>query len=240
MKSLSYWAKAHVRTARLLIVLLHILAMLLAYEVGVALYAWQSRPCAEVWPWLTLAFMLCLRWMFPRRSAAPSATRRYWRSRLVLLGMVCASWGLVGLAGHSAAHWASQPELISQNTASPRLALAYGQAPLLMAEGQRPEQMKAGYKWLIAKKKAFIKAKVHRALGKKPLNEGDKIALTLLALAIFALLGSLVAALACNLSCAGQDAAALVVILLGGLGLGLGLVAALKAIWPRNSEKGLP
>lgn len=249
MKHLSHWAKRHPLQARIIIVAAHSLAMLLSFEVGIWLYA-QYDLAWPVWAFpALLALMAWVRNTYPVQHSQPEPAsgvrhQHYRRTRRALAGATLCAWTLVLLVGN---HEARQSELPEEAPHPPSywqtIPVAQGQMPLLMTESNKSVQVQTVFKWLKTKKKAQIQKRVQQF--RRRSNGGDidaagQVLLTLLVILLAAGLEMLVLALACNLSCAGQEAVALIV---GLFGTGLilwGAIAAIIAIWRKSSEGAYP
>ena len=246
MKSLSYWAKSHPLQAQVFIVAIHTIAAATTFKTGVWLYARHD----VAWPiWffpLLLALTAGVKIAYPRKrltETAISADHRYWRSRQLMFGMTLCAWLLVLLAGNRTAQWSVQPSASVENTAK-RSPAAYSQMPLLMTDGGKVMYAKTAFKWLKIKKKTYFEKKVQRirqqAAGRSGLDPVVQVLLTLLTLAVASFLALLIAGLACELSCSGQEGLAVLVAVLGGGLLLWGLIATMIAIWRVSDGEGSP
>ncbi len=242
MKKLSYWAKSHPLRARVIIVAIHTIAAAAAFKIGVWLYARHD----VAWPiWFFPLMLMVTAWIkieYPgKHSPKPvrSTDRRYWRSRQVIFGMTLCAWLLVLLAGNRTAQWSVQPADSVGNTIE-RSPAAYGQMPLLMTDGGKMMYAKTAFKWLKIKKKTYFEKKVQRirqqAAGSRGLDPVVQVLLTLVTILVASFLALLIAGLACELSCSGQEGLALLVALVGGGLLIWGLIAAIIAIWRVDGE----
>ena len=90
-------------------------------------------------------------------------------------------------------------------------------------------------KW--KERKKLLKEQIRGIKKTNELSKGEKVALTILA--VLAALGLLflVASLACNLSCSGSDAAAVIVGLGGGALVIVLLVVAIRAIYNKKRKE---
>jgi hypothetical protein len=251
MKHLSYWAKRHPLKARAVIVAAHALAMTLAFASGIWFYA----CCGVAWPmWafpLIVALMAWARSAYPaarpRGTADPAAAdRRYWRARRAIGGATACAWSLVLLLGNHVAQESERPDEAPEAVSERPAPTAYGQMPLLMTEGAKPDRVRTTFKWLKVKQKKWARKQVqqlrrHAAQGAAgSMDPVAQVLLTLLIVVAAAFLEMLVLILACDLSCSGQETAALLV---GVLGTGLivwGAVAGIIAIWRKSDAEGGP
>ncbi len=241
MKNLSYWAKSHPLHARGIIVAIHTIAAAAAFKTGVWLYA-RHDVAWPVWFFpLLLAITAWVKITYPLPETARSADHRYWRSRQVLFGMTLCAWLLVLLAGNRTAQWSVQPADSVGNTIK-RSPAAYSQMPLLMTDGGQAMHVKTAFKWLKIKKKTYFEEKVKRirqqAAGSRGLDPVVQVLLTLLTLIVASFLALVIAGLACELSCSGQEGLALLVVFLGGGLLIWGLIATIIAIWRASDTEG--
>ncbi len=246
MKNLSYWAKSHPLQARAIIVAIHTITATAAFKTGIWLFARHD----VAWPiWffpLLLAVTAGVKIAYPSKRLSTtiiSADRRYWRSRQVMCSMTLCAWLLVLLAGNRTAQWSVQPTASVGNTAE-RSPAAYSQMPLLMTEGGKAMYAKTAFKWLKIKKKTYLEKKVQRirqqAAGSRGLDPVVQVLLTLLTLLVASFLAFMIAGLACNLSCSGQEGLAVLVAVLGGGLLIWGLIATIIAIWRVSDGEGSP
>ena len=246
MKNLSYWAKSHPLQARAIIIAIHTIAAVAAFKTGIWLYARHD----VAWPvWFFPLLLTVTAWIkiqYPSKHStetAFSADRRYWRSRQAMFGMTLCAWLLVLLAGNRTAQWSVQSSTSVGNTLE-RSPAAYGQMPLLMTDGGKMMYAKTAFKWLKIKKKTYFEKKVQRirerASGNRSLDPAAQVLLTLLTLLVASFLALLIAGLACELSCSGQEGLALLVAFLGGGLLIWGLIATIIAIWRASDGEGSP
>jgi len=250
MKQLSYWAKRHPLQARVVIAVAHIFAMTLAFISGIWLYA-----CYDIaWPvWvfpIVLAFTAWVRSAYPARrpqsATLAAADRHYWRTRRTIAGATACAWLLILVLGNHAAQQSEQPDEAQRAISARSIPTAYSQMPLLMTESSKPAQVKTTFKWLKTKQKTLLKKQV-RFIRRHTTRGGEgsmdpvaQVLLTLLVFMVAAFLEVLVLILACNLSCSGQEAAALLVGLLGTGLIVWGMVAAIIAIWRKPEGQDMP
>lgn len=242
MANLSYWAKHNLWKARSIIVLLHIIALAAAFEAGLWLYAQQLSGLMWLAPLpLTLSGWARHRYLRSKqagkdgRLADPYPTLR---RQTVFLLTACSCFFYL-LAGNQTGQWAEKTEL-EQRLLIP---VAQGQTTFLMTEAPKEVQVRTAFKWLKDKKKAHFKKRLQalrrRWAGGEEMDTAVKVLLSLLAILLFAAAAFLIAILSCNLSCSGQEGAAIAVLIIGG-GLAIwGLVAGLMAIW-NHVDQGPP
>ena len=77
-----------------------------------------------------------------------------------------------------------------------------------------------------------------QAAGSRGLDPVVQVLLTLLTLIVASFLALVIAGLACELSCSGQEGLALLVVFLGGGLLIWGLIATIIAIWRASDTEG--
>jgi hypothetical protein len=231
MLRLSHWAQANYWTARLLLVGLHVLLVMVAIRMGLALdLAGVSIPASA--PLFTLAIPL-MGWAAYRQLALPS--RGTWRQRKWVEGLILT--GCVLTIALLAARLVDGPESAAPGggitPAAQFTALVHpdqAQSDEVLAPQELTGQAKRTWRRALrAKAKTYLRTQQRRIDGV------GAFFLILLTVLVASFLELLVLALACSISCGGgSEVLVLLVVVLGTAGvilLGiLGISAIVRAI----------
>ncbi|MGC4101245.1 hypothetical protein [Ferruginibacter sp.] len=235
MKKISYWAGANIIPARILIVLLKIILLALAYYTGIALYRLQVLLPAGTVYCIALSLLVTAIVFYPSKQKRRSSTRlAYIKQKTCDFILPVCSFvviaTMVNNGDNSALYSTSQGSAIIKRTAALEI-LASGKTKDALSKKEKKVLKKEFVKQL----KMFAAAKVKG--DKKAGDDAWKIMLAIVAaLGVAYLLGALV----CSLSCSGSDTAAIIVALLGTVGLIWGLVVLIKHIkrGPKTTKAG--
>ena len=230
MKKLSQWAKINPTTARIFIVIGHLLAMLNALFFGVLLFIFNKE-----YSWLFLVIMANIffvaYFLYPKKGKKKGLFRySYARQKLhdftlVLSCSLAIALGFNNLFtqtyhnySHNYSHNLTQPtaRLVVHKTFSKEETKSLKSALKVKAQNLRKEIRHE----LRALKKEL---KIQKKEGDQ---EGLKVLLILLTIGLALLLAYVIAALSCSLSCSGNEGLAVAVLVLGWGGiLWLGILA---------------
>lgn len=213
MKSLSLWAKAHVRTTRTIFAIGYfvltssgLLAGIWLSEMGVQL----SEKTA--WP-LALAVLLSMHF-FPRKGGRKDEKWKVWRRQRVFHAMIfTGAVALFAVQGNRLPRWA--------NTAQPSSPLGIAHSSL----GNAGAQTRTGNHSSLLKKtaqrtKTFVRKTLAKRLFKLPERSWGRF-FKFLGLFLLISGGVLVlSALACSLACSGNEGGAAVVLVVAGVAAG--------------------
>ena len=237
MKPLNFFAAQNPRMAQIIIAVLLIIAGSVAFHGGIALFALKGLQIPILTLPLLIGFMYAIGKLYYAGESLKLHKSVHKKRTFVASLLVC--WLFCFASGNRTAYSAMQPEQEEQT-----ITTAEGHVSLLIIEGTDGQKAKNWFKWFTTKKKAAVKKEVDFFM-KKRIKAGEmgdfgKILLALLVVLLYLLIMYVVLALACTLSCDGQETAAIIVLVLG-LGLGTwGLIAALVAIFRKNTSNGEP
>ena len=234
MKKLSYWAKAHPVSARIIIAICHVLVIPNAICLGILLFLFD---CGDTrWLLVIIANLFFILFILYPDKLSNSGVFRYSYARqkfhdfgLVVCGSLVLALGVNNFftQGHNDRSFAQQPK---------------AEFIVYQTQNKDHEKEKPRIKQRLKQLKKQIRQEVH--IIKKTLKKQDrngqstavKILLTLLTVAVALFLGYVVAALGCSLACSGADALALVVWLLGWGGIIWLGVIVIKRIWAKHGN----
>lgn len=238
MKKLSRWAKDHPKSARIIIAISHVLAVLNAVVLGVFLYFnnWGEAK----WPLLFLGNLFFLAYIFyPKKHRRKQSSRSafYVRQKIHdFILVVSYSFVLVLGVNNFFTISADQFAFTQQGKAvfiANRINADHSRVERKKLRSVAKTQVKQ-LKKQIRYEFQELKKEYKKQTGEKV---GLKILLIFLTVVVALALGALVAALACELSCSGQEGLALVVIILGWGGIVWGGIIAVKNILNRVGKK---
>lgn len=224
MRKISYWAKRNPAPAITLIVFIKIALIALALLLGTILRESGILMTSQVF-YIAACILLLTVILYPRRKV--EVTKNYYlRKTCDFMISFAAFISVAGMANH--------PE------AAPGLGFTSGAGAfiirptaeqILKTLKENPDKKLSRAEKRILKREfnkqllVFAKAKL-----KGDKDGGDKSAVIIITIIAALGLGFLLAALVCNLSCNGADAAAVIVGLVGGIGIVWGTIAVIRSI----------
>ncbi len=243
MKKISRWAKRNPRSAQITIILSFIILNVLGYFIGRSLNDLGVMIPGAV---LTGMILLCgiIILMYPKRGTnrnASSKNSEYYKRKTCeglmatasFMMMICAAndpsvFWFTSTTANAVSHAPVVPhDSLSKKYKSP-LAFA---ASLKNANGERLHGKE---------KRKLLKEQIRNIKQSEDLSKGAKAGLIALSILIAAGLLYIVMAIACDLSCTGNDAAA-VAVLIGGTGLVvILLLLVLHSITRKKKKKEIP
>ena len=231
MKKYSRWAKHHPKSARIIIAVSHVLAVLNAFVLGLFLYFnnWGEAR----WLLILLANLFFLAYIFyPQKNQQTQSSRSsfYVRQKIHDFTLVV-SYSFVLVLGVNNFLTPSTHEYTSAHPAKAQFTANYISADHSKANRKK---LRSAAKTQIKQVKKQIRYEFQELKKEYKKQTGDKVGLKVLLIfltVVVALaLGALVAALACDLSCSGQEGLATVVLILGWGGIIWGGIIAVKNI----------
>lgn len=237
MKKISVWGRANPWKARSIIVFLHLVLWICGWTIGKQLAAFEVFLSSASWWLLLLAFYTALI-LYPHRHlrASLGSAKFYLRQKGADLGLLLAGLGMIIFLANRPAALFNEVSSFAAERSLPVLPVDSGtksyKTPLAFAASMRDENGKKLQRW---ERRKLLKAQVRAIKADPTISKGERTALIILSviLALIAIMG--VASLACNLSCSGSDAAALVV---GVGGTALVIFLLVKVIRSINRKAG--
>ena len=234
MRKLSFWAKRNPWKSRIIIFISHLLLMLLGWYTGTLFFAMEISMPAYLLFFFILYYLAAV-FIYPSKEEMKrrNGRRNYIRQKICDFSLAASAYGMMVCIS-------SQPGGIFQNfqsvsgsliiTSSPREAKPTA-AQILESLKYRDKSTLTREEKRILKKEFKVQLKNY-VVAKLKGNKADGNNTLLIILAIVAALGIayLVAALACTLSCNGNEGAAILVVLLGIAAIGLGLYFIIRAM----------
>jgi len=233
MKNISFWAAGHIKAARSLIVCIKIILFVLAYYTGLILYKAQLfLPATAIYSAVLSVLLIVV-------IAYPSAKKQrltkkfsYARQKTCDFFLSLCSFLIIATLVNNADKPMGYPQSYGSHIIKRPTAQEILNSGKTKGSFSRKEKK-------ILKKEFFKQLKIYAAAK----MSGDKAAAgeawkTILVIIAALGLTYLLAALVCNLSCSGSDAAAIIVGVLGLAGIIWGVVALIKRIHrgPKNKS----
>ena len=242
---LSFWAKNHRPAAIAIIAAAKIALGATGFYFGI----WAALEGIAVpveTKWLLAAIAISLIGAYPARHLKKRLGRAafYRRQKRVDFGLALFGFVFLFFAGNLAPGWVNAPQITPTSTdkvSSAFSSLEKKDATTAAEFSAKPtvKKSKTGFvkRWLIAKAKVRAEKAIKRLAHVAEDSDGA-VKVLLSFLLVLAALGVayLVAALACTLSCNGQEGAAALVAILGAVGIVLGLIFGFRAIWNGKSD----
>jgi hypothetical protein len=236
MKKISAWAKAHPWPARISIFILHFILIAAAVYIGNTLSA-LSISINPAFKWLAMLLYIAAVLLYPHNKAHHSPR---WIGRYALQKSCDFTLTLTGLV--MICFLVNRPVNPSVSFNALRGAYAANNIEQHISAGKSNIEKKKSAKGILSGKerKALLKElRIElREVFKRQPGRGGKIALTILVGLAAVLLLALVGALSCDLSCSGNEGAAVFVLILGTAGvvaLVLFLVKRINARYRRST-----
>lgn len=232
MKKISFWASSHYKTARFLLVLVKTLLAALAYYTGMALYNMQViLPANTIYSLCFLALIIIVALYPSRHNITLSKKWNYIRQKAGDFGLALCSFLTIMSAVNNGdlvrTYSGAYGTIVIKHKPTAAEILASGRTRGELTHKEKRILKKEFYKQL----KNYAAAKLSG--DKQKSGEAWKIILAIIvAIGLLALL----AALVCSISCNGSAAAAVIVGVLGIVGLIWGLSVIIKRI-NRGSPK---
>jgi len=243
MRQLSTWAKGHPIKARYIIIFSHLLLALLAYFIGKGLRDFKISFSSSLLFNVFLVF-IAVALIYPHKKDKPVAYNvryTYWfRKSCDFLAITCSFCLLCCLANNAPLAPVYDLYATTHSTGSVRTVNPTAEEILSSLKSGRDKKSLTRTEKRVLKKEFKHQLKVYAVAKLK----GDPSAASqaiLILLAIIAAVGVLylVAALACSLSCSGNDAAAVLVAVVGLVGVIWLLVYVIRHI-TRPTKKDKP
>jgi hypothetical protein len=235
MKSLSFWARRHIGSARVIIIVSQILILVLAVFIANRLSE-QGIQFSPLWIYAGIVLFFVSSFIYSRlhrNSKQSYAWRKSFDFLLASLGFCLALFlannlnkPFTSFNDASAAMVIKDP--LYQNPDAEKLLTAFKAGDKTEFTSKEKRIIKKEFRYQVKK---YVKAKL---TGDK--KAGDDAGLIILACVAALGLLALIAGLACNLSCGGSDAAAVILLIVGTAAVIWGLVAVIKSI-KRKSKK---
>jgi hypothetical protein len=235
---LSNWARQHRYWAIAILIVAKIMLGYIAFYTGV-LFEMGGTPFPKSFFAVLVALIATVYWLYPKqRHASPEGKIRLFYKRKssdAMLAILTASmWMLIG---NSTALWVHSNPTIPM-TSAPGPVVQYGS---LAVERSNTEQLTKGFSGFKKGFKKWIAKRMLRVYMKfKDGRMAAKVLFSILTFLLALLLLYLVAAISCSLSCSGNEVLAIVVLLVGVIGIVAGVFALLRSIWRPPSDGDSP
>lgn len=237
MRKISAWAKAHKWPARIILIvsllllnITGILTGLLLKELAVIIPGSVFLLTILIYVWAILSY--------PARSTRPGyAPGQYYTKQktrdFILAGTAFILF--VYISNNNKLVSSSFLSLQAATNAHPPDSQGRAYKPVWKFSASMKDENGKMLKW--KERKKLLKEQIRGIKKSNELSKGEKVALTILAVLVALGLLYVVAALACNLSCNGSNAAAVIVGLGGGALVILLLIVALRAIYNKKRRE---
>jgi len=237
MRKISTWAKAHKWPARIILVL----SLLLLNITGI-LTGYLLKELAVIVPGFVLLLTILLYvWAilsYPARSTRSRYAPGQYYTRQKTRDFILAGTAFilfVCISNNNKLVSASFLSLQAATNAHPPDSQGRAYKPVWKFSASMKDENGKMLKW--KERKKLLKEQIRGIKKSNELSKGQKVALTILAVLVALGLLYVVAALACNLSCSGSDAAAVIVGLGGGALVIVLLVVAIRAIYNKKRKE---
>jgi hypothetical protein len=237
MKQLSFWAKDNPRLARTIIVFSHIFIVLNALFLGFFTYATDIKLSYGVLIILATTFLLAYILYPIKRKESGLFKYSYLRQKSTDFLLVI-TYSLIITFGFN--HFAFSPDYSRESAQPKALLIVHKVTPDAKPDKKEKRELRKTMKELRKNIKTEIRAlkKEFKEKGNNEMHVGLKILLALLTVGVAIFLGYVVAALACSLSCSGNEGLALATLILGWGGIIFLGVIAIKEIFKNRSSIG--
>ncbi|MEM8888006.1 MAG: hypothetical protein AAGD28_08470 [Bacteroidota bacterium] len=250
----SKWAQANPVIARLIITFVTIISVGLHYYGGLYLFAHDiifPYPLAVAISLLSITGIL----LYPNKKKFKTGASSSFRKRKALDFVIffCGALMVVFLANRRAADVWSDPELVlaseqleeSANQVS-NIHLASSVHPESLEEAPRslsPKELRKQVKQQFKELRKLIKSELKELKARRKKGErgtGEKVLLTILTVALAFGLGILVVALACSVSCNGNETLGAIILIIGWAGILFLAFYFIKKIFSTDAPRPRP
>lgn len=234
MRSLSLWAKHHYVQARILIVLSHVILFFVALFIAFRLSA-MGILFSPLWIYFFIAVFLATAATYPPSRSVQNFVARKWRDFVI----AASGFILVILTVTALDKPFSTSSSLYAATELPGKGFRYAKAEKLIRAYQAGEKkhFTLREKMIISKEFKYQLWRFGQAKITGRQSEAGDAALIIVACVVAVGLLFLLAALACNISCNGQDALAVIVGVAGTAAIIWGLVAVIRAIKRKKKKR---
>jgi hypothetical protein len=240
MRRISKWAQVHPIQSIYIIAFCHILAGLNALFFGVLLFLYNwSTPTVVV---LGLAHLFAYLYVFyPKKAKVGEIFRRpYLRQKAHDFGLVFSCCLVISMA--FANFLLKDNPALNRNQEAEAVFMVHD--PHTSSKRSFLDRIKYSLKGKVAQLKSNVTQYIQETVIKYGLNEKGrdqttkKALLTMLILGLSIGLSAVIATLSCNLSCSGQEGAAIIVAVLGFGSLIWLAIYAIREVWGKNKKEG--
>lgn len=212
MKKISIWAHVHLMQTRLVMVVLFLLLILVGIFLGDVLFS-TGISLTTIFLYISFVLFFIGLFIYPSKQKKQQYVNFYKRHKMADLLLVTSTFFFIVYGGNNL-------NQVNENNSQALYAASYSLTAnnsLILPAKSIDKPVKNYFSKKEVRK--ILKEKV-RELRKQYKNstKGEKIALIALSVLVAIGLISLIAVLACNLSCSGSDALAIIVAI-GGIGL---------------------
>jgi peptidoglycan biosynthesis protein MviN/MurJ (putative lipid II flippase) len=234
MRKLSYWAKRNPWKSRIIIIVSHLLLMLLGWYTGTSFFAMDISLPAYLFVFFILYYLAAV-FIYPSKDEKKRNNRKwiYIKQKACDFSLAAAAYGMMVCISN-------QPGIFFNNFQKVSGSLIINPSPvkvkptaaeILESLKYRDKSKLTHEEKRILKKEFKVQLKNYVVAKLKGNKEGgDQTFLIILAIVAALGIAYLLAALSCTLSCNGNEGAAVLVVILGIIAIGLGLYFVIKAI----------
>jgi Ca2+/Na+ antiporter len=239
MRKLSFWAKRNPWKSRIIIIISHLFLMLLGWYTGTSFFAMHISLPSYLLVFFILYYLVAVL-MYPSKEEKKRSNRRwiYLKQKTCDFSLAAAAYGMMVCISNQPGVFFNDFQKVSGSLiiSSPREGKPSA-AEILESLKYRDKSTLSHEEKRILKKELKVQLKNYVVATLKG-NKADRDQALLITLAIIAAVGIvyLLAALACNLSCNGNEGAAYLVLILGIAAIVVGLYFVIRSI-RRSSKK---
>jgi protein-S-isoprenylcysteine O-methyltransferase Ste14 len=228
MKKLAIWGTKNPVKTRFIIALCHIILITLGISFGIGLYLEDILIAKGLLPFLVIVFSVAYL-LYPKRGIKEGWFKYSWSRRVKHDVVMALTYSCILTI--SVNQFAFRPMNAERAPAQVSLMVAKpGITPVIFSK----KEIKKGNKSLIRKYATEIKQQLKAFKAERKEQQGHqvplKIFLVLLVIALAAACFAGIGALSCELSCAGQEGAAIIVAVIGTASIIILSVIAIRAI----------
>jgi len=234
MKKISLWAKQNKKTARFALVLLHLLLIFSGIAMGLLIYCPVAGPLfwGFILTGLVYGVAFCNYPTVPRDSRLGSAAQTYRFQKICDFTLAISACLMIGICS---SQFFSCGTATWPNTVVNQVIASKGKKPtaeqILQSMDHRSRKDLSGQEKRILKREFILQIGAYAKAKMKGDNQlAAKIALVTLTIVAAVGLAYLIAGLSCSLSCSGAQGLAVVVLLLGTIGVVFGTILLVRAI----------
>jgi uncharacterized membrane protein HdeD (DUF308 family) len=237
MRKLSFWAKNHPSSARIVIVIAHILLIILGITLGNQ-FSRAGTQFSPLWIYFFILLFITISILYPFKET-PRRTKWFYAKQkscdfIAALCGFCLVFCLTNQLNQPDTLFGRANAVVSlkdplyKNPAAEKILNDFKNGEKTVFSKKEKRIIKEEFKYQL---KQYAKAKL---TGNK--ERGDQVGLIILSCIAAVGLLFLLASLACTLSCNGSDAAAIIVFVIGTAAIIWGLIAVIRSI-KRKSQK---
>jgi len=241
MKKISLWARTHKWPTRFIIVAIHAILIIIAFNTGILFNELNVYVPATTFFVFTGIFLAAV-FSYPSRSKknrASSAAAFYFRQKSCDFIMAASSFCIIVYFGnHEKNIFQSNSEIqaaVTRPVSLPGDSAMKTYKSIAAFKASLKDEHGKNLSW--KEKKKLLTQQVKAIKKAKDISPGGKVALIILSVIVALGLIALLAALSCSIACGGADALAIIVMALGTAGIIFLLVRVIRNITGKEKKQ---